>query len=218
MADGDKQQGGGGANNGIILAALVAVGGYFIVHQAPLNTSRPPTMESPFYEKSGDQDIVSRLWQDPFGAVAQSAAAKTECTPSPPKTGDSQHCRSPLFDASVVKGATVIGVMVPGAPYSDIAETRRRLRYAVTSALHAERYEPEDALHIGYFRPEAMGGMDASLHLPKVVPYEWFISARQPPFGPMPKILILWLKGMSRLMLKSGNRRRWRELYAAFAV
>ena len=24
--------------------------------------------------------------------------------------------------------------------------------------------------------------------------------------------------GMSRLMLKSGNRRRWRELYAAFAV
>jgi len=25
-------------------------------------------------------------------------------------------------------------------------------------------------------------------------------------------------RGMSRLMLKSGNRRRWRELYAAFAV
>lgn len=208
MADGDKHQGGGGgANNGLILVALVAVGGYFIVHQAPLNTSRPPTMEPAFYEKSGNQDIVSRLWQDPFGAVAPSAAAtKTECSPSSPKTGDARHCRSPLLDASgnsLAKDALVIGVMVPGGPYSDIAEMRRRLRYAVTSALHAERFEPEDAQHIGYFRPEAKPKapeakpkVDASLPLPEFVPYEWFkrelSDVISQPYK-TDKILILWL-------------------------
>lgn len=198
MADGDKHQGGGAAaNNGLMLAMLVAVGSYFIAHQAPLDTTRPPAMEVPLFEKSGHQDIVSRLWQDPFAAGAQLDEKKTECEPAKPETRDLRHCTSPLFDASGKRIADlVIGVMVPGAPYVDIAETRRRLRYAVTSALQAENFLPEDAQRIGYFRPEANPKTDATspspLPLPEVVPFElWFQATTV--FGSRRNVLILWI-------------------------
>jgi hypothetical protein len=47
----------------------------------------------------------------------------------------------------------VLGVTLPGAPYPELAETRRRLRYAVLSALHVAGYSPTDEKHIGEWRP-----------------------------------------------------------------
>jgi hypothetical protein len=45
----------------------------------------------------------------------------------------------------------LIGVDLPGDPYPEAVETRRRLRYAVLSALHVAKYVPVDNRHIGYF-------------------------------------------------------------------
>src|SRR5262249_42443480 len=40
---------------------------------------------------------------------------------------------------------------LPGAPFPEIAETRRRLRYAVLAAMHFRGFMPGDETHIGYF-------------------------------------------------------------------
>ena len=45
-----------------------------------------------------------------------------------------------------------IAVTLPGAPYPEIAEARRRLRYAVVAALHVAGFMPLDEGHIGYLR------------------------------------------------------------------
>ncbi len=49
------------------------------------------------------------------------------------------------------KNIMVLQVMLSGGPYVEDAETRRRSRYAVLSALGVAGYVPWDAEHIGYF-------------------------------------------------------------------
>ncbi|UJP01969.1 MAG: hypothetical protein LZF85_09245 [Nitrosomonas sp.] len=43
----------------------------------------------------------------------------------------------------------ILAVMVPGGAYAEDRETRLRSRYAITAALLAQGYAPEDADHIG---------------------------------------------------------------------
>jgi hypothetical protein len=47
-------------------------------------------------------------------------------------------------------GVTALAVMISAGPYGKQAETRLRARYAILSALAAEKYYPKDAEHIGY--------------------------------------------------------------------
>lgn len=123
------------------------------------------------------------------------AERKEETSEAPPEketqTGPPTlplHCRSPLLDEeghfrSKLDKVRVIGITAPGAPYFEDAEARRRLRYAVLSGLDLEGYQPQNAQHIGYFRPadhEKKG-------LPVAVPYEWFTRPGSEP------ILLLWI-------------------------
>lgn len=187
MADEDKKAGPGLSNNSFIVAALVASGAYYFYAMAPLQVSRPIVSEPQIHERFDGQDIESRLWQDPFAAVARAIESKHE----PPdfdcgtvlsgkqkehaaSDHEAQHCNSPLFDDAGKlregrKNAIVLGVTVSGAPYYEDGETRRRLRYAVLSGLHAEGYAPDDEQHLGYFRPLN----DAKIPLPETIPYEW---------------------------------------------
>lgn len=111
MADEDKKAGPGLSNNSFIVAALVASGAYYFYAMAPLQVSRPIVSEPQIHEKFDDQDIESRLWQDPFAAVARAIESKHEppdfgCKKLPsggPKERaasehEKQHCNSPLFD------------------------------------------------------------------------------------------------------------------------
>lgn len=108
------------------------------------------------------------------------------------------HCRSPLIGEnggflSELKKVRVIGVTAPGASYFEDAEARRRLRYAVLSGLQLERYEPRDALHIGYFRLE---GHDKK-GLPVAIPFEQFdysedLKQEDKDRSPS-RILLLWI-------------------------
>jgi hypothetical protein len=70
-------------------------------------------------------------------------------------------------------------VMVFGDPYAEDAEDRRRIRYAVMSALGAARLAPQYSRHIGFFYES--GGSP--------VPFEW---AYDPRFRDR-RVLILWL-------------------------
>jgi hypothetical protein len=105
------------------------------------------------------------------------------------------HCRSPLIVANgsflaELEGVSVIAVTAPGGRYFEDAETRRRLRFAILSGLHLERYTPKNEQQIGYFHP-----MDhEEKGLPAVIPFEWFERTpnkqREPP---KQQILLVWI-------------------------
>lgn len=79
-------------------------------------------------------------------------------------------------------GVALLGVMVPGGPYTEDAEFRRRTRYAVLAGLEASGYKPDDADKLGFFTYAK--GEDA----PEVVPFEFFTKHRV-----TCKIMVLWL-------------------------
>ena len=93
------------------------------------------------------------MWQDPFAAV-QNIFEKTNkqdlqdwCEGAPDRE---EPCRGPL--TAVDTGTTrVLSVLVPGAPYPEDAERRRRTRYAVLAGPEGAGFKPEDRRHLGYF-------------------------------------------------------------------
>jgi hypothetical protein len=146
MAD-DKSSGGWGS--GFIVLAFAAVSALYVAHQKPpLVSTRPSNIESQLDDLRGlRQDIDARLWQDPFGAVERGIASKRK-SDQPGNSGG--HA---LQGFGCPKDTLVLGVTLPGAPYPEVAETRRRLRYAVLSALHVAGYAPADEKHIGDWQP-----------------------------------------------------------------
>ncbi|MGH6796278.1 MAG: hypothetical protein ACREDH_14040, partial [Methylocella sp.] len=119
----------------IIVASLAVAGALFFTHEAPLQGSRPVMSEPQFHQSATSQDIETRLWQDPFAAVAKSldsvearnAGRCPENPDGPAPKGRASHCKSPLADADepALEKTLVIGVMVPGAPYAEDGEVRR---------------------------------------------------------------------------------------------
>jgi hypothetical protein len=180
MASEDKQAGTNFASGSVVVAALVAAGtSFFVNHEAPLHGLRPAMTEPQFHQSSTSQDIEARLWQDPFSAIAktiENAPGTSErCGVNLGGTAaasPASHCLSPLVketDKAKLETTKVIAVTLPGAPYMEDGEVRRRTRYAVSSGLERAGFVPEDEHHLGYFQPR-----DSDLTLPKVVPYEWF--------------------------------------------
>ncbi|MGH7059749.1 MAG: hypothetical protein ACREFH_05120 [Stellaceae bacterium] len=130
------------------MAAVAAVGAFYVTWQNPaLVSTRPTDAEYQGHAISAGQDIDARLWQDPFDAVARNVEAAGNRSP-PPGNGS-------LTDkAEIAEDDLAIAVTLPGAPYPEIAETRRRLRYAVLAALHVAGFMPADEGHIGYLRTD----------------------------------------------------------------
>ena len=201
MSEDDKKSPQGFGANSAIFVALFATGAYLYTQNAPLTVLRPPPLETRIEERFSAQDVEARLWQDPFDTVAREIKKadpkeKQDCEQAWSARKEHRalvaplHCRSPLIRAngefrSDANRVRVIGVTVPGAPYFEDAEMRRRLRYAVLSGLHLEDYEPRNEQHIGYFRPEDKHENG----LPVAVPFEWFNDERN---GSGP-VLLLWI-------------------------
>jgi hypothetical protein len=111
----------------------------------PLVSSRPTDLGPELHGVQSPQDVDARLWQDPFGAVKQYTDEKRN-------TESKSNLHSIDYFRKVVdKQTLLLGVTLSGAPYPEVAENRRRLRYAVLAGLHVSNYIPEDAKHIGYF-------------------------------------------------------------------
>jgi hypothetical protein len=153
MAD-DKQSGPGLGGNSIILLVAAATSAVYMGWRSPPLFSTRPT--EPGYEISQTksiQDIDARLWQDPFAAVERGLEDKGNGN----LDLEERHCLSDFHDvlnrkdpSGRPKHTLLIGADLPGDPYPEAAETRRRLRYAVLSALHVAKYVPVDDRHIGY--------------------------------------------------------------------
>ena len=188
------------ASGTIIVAGLAVAGSLFVAHDVPLQGSRPAMSESQFHQSATSQDIEARLWQDPFAAVAKVIETAEKAKPGKPANCSNDlagatlselptHCKPPLAekDPLALETTQVIGVTMPGAPYAEDGEVRRRTRYAVSSSLERAGFVPEDEHHLGYFRPQ-----DQNPRLPEVVPYEWFTNSRADQ-QVTHHVLVLWL-------------------------
>ena len=76
--------------------------------------------------------------------------------------------------------------MVPGEPYAEDAEDRRRIRYAVVSGLARSGYTPYNGRHIGLATVSLdKTGIPVVMH----VPFEWFIRKDETD----KPLLLLWI-------------------------
>jgi hypothetical protein len=114
---------------------------------------RPAVTDARIQKQAPPQIVEARLWQDPFAAVEKSREklvnqdTEQQCQGYP--VLEALPCKVPLGEGD---GETlVIAVTVPGAPYPEDAERRRRTRYAVLAGLERAGFVPEDMRHIGYF-------------------------------------------------------------------
>jgi hypothetical protein len=166
---------------------IVAVGGFWLLRQ-PLRSSRPEEA-APSTAVTDRQQPESRLWQDPFEAVAD---YQTQAAHHADGEEDTKH--QPTIAWPDFQGkALILPVMVAGSPYVEDRERRVRHRVAVLSALAAAGYVPTRDEGINYLVPQG-------LPFPEPVPYEWFaLDSPQLPSTPVKApqfgaVLVIWLK------------------------
>ncbi|WP_139558374.1 hypothetical protein [Methylotetracoccus oryzae] len=128
---------------------LVLVAGTVLVSEVPFHESRPSrqTRASPAYAQ-----VDARLWQDPFEAAASHLDPGDASVTLSAKPG--RHLARTMSDKLIgltSQPLNSVAVMLPGGPYFEESEARRRLRYAVLSGFDAaRRYLPEDPEHVQF--------------------------------------------------------------------
>jgi hypothetical protein len=197
------------------IAVLVGVVGVFALNQRPFQDVRPADSSAPVYRhtSSEDQDVEARLWEDPLGAVATAkaaddreaaAAAANQMAAAVPRPPANPAAAAAPFDHTTkrlqnlleanvdgVDSILVLGAMVPGAPYADDIETRRRIRYAVLAGLHRAAFVPVNSEHVGYITLSEVY-QDDPTHGHDIAAYEW-LTPDDVTEAPRHRVLILWL-------------------------
>jgi hypothetical protein len=183
---------------------VVGLAGAFAVNHRGFQDTRPRDQNAPAYRHtpSSAQDVEAREWEDPFTAVAvarrihappapaPAPAAKSDQTPPPAEPIHDLNRLAEDVRAHPHGPLLVLGAMVPGEPYADDMETRRRTRYAVLAGLSSSGYAPDDNGHVGYtslaFPPDTASR--------EIAAYEWFHSELPAEAGAQhPTVLVLWL-------------------------
>lgn len=190
-----------------VFALVLAVIGLIWTGPLPLFDERPASHMKSDFDKGQIQDVDARMWQDPLGAVEKEAGKVSTRQSSvhleqtqknelklvvqeevSPEKG--QHSPENLFPKAfndggkpTVDNVLMLAVLIPGGPYPEEEEGRRRKRYAVLSALATLNYVPKETEHIGYFKT----GMN---DLPEIVPFELFENAAG---LPRKGVIVLWL-------------------------
>ena len=166
---------------GVVAILLLAVGVF--VQQLPLERIRPVSKTKPVEVPLGLQTVPARLWQDPIDAARQDWEKLSADKANGPRMlrGKAERFKTSFaaqWNAACgeyvdcAKSLTVLGVVVFGGGYTESAESRRRSRYAVLSALSVSEMRPHDSEHIDYvMMGESAGGAGASWF----VPYELFM-------------------------------------------
>ena len=111
---------------------------------------------------------------------------KTEQPPPEPHTSDWLRESITKRDGEI----TVVAVSVLGGSFNEAAESRRRSRFAVVSALGFHHYHPENADAIGYFHIDLQETESNAGTL--TVPFEWF-GKRNGDSGKTSHVLVFWL-------------------------
>jgi hypothetical protein len=174
-------------NNSFFAAVLAVAGALYLNSDAALDRLRPDVFEtSP--ASHAYHDIEARSWQDPLAAVEAhrqtDAHAKTECKTQ----SDGKHCAQLIDEISRRPDAKIVAVMIPGGPFNEDSEVRRRLRFAVVAGLGRKGYLPDDPQRLDYFQVWADDQEQLSMDLP----YEWFRTDSSKP-DDKKYVLVLWV-------------------------
>jgi hypothetical protein len=161
------------------LIAIVFIASGIVVKSVPLESRRPVDPERVKFSHAGRQDVEARLWQDPFAAMLHIKGRSPE-----------DRCKEAIEDRAHHPGAlhksianrtfrehavSVLPVMVPGGPYFEDSEARRRSRYAVVSALLQSGWTPSSEDKLGYvWTLESCAAAPGARLAPELLPYEWF--------------------------------------------
>ncbi len=130
------------------IALVLGLAGAFAITQKPFQDTRPTSPNVPLNHHGDDKQAVeARLWEDPLTAVA---LARLQIGSFPLPVGTCDLANSIQGHASDNRRTLVLGVMVPGAPYTEDIETRRRARYAVLAGLYRADFLPVNRDHVGY--------------------------------------------------------------------
>jgi hypothetical protein len=135
----------------IVLVALLAAG--VLIKHEELKSARPNDSERVKFVPAGQQDVEARLWQDPFAAVEKHDGRSKAQTHVPAQLRD--RIKEIVQTGGQVR---IIGVSLFGGSYSEAAESRRRTRFAVLSALGFHGYSPDNSDAIGYFHVKLPNG------------------------------------------------------------
>jgi hypothetical protein len=146
MASQDSGGGGSFLNLNSILAIVTLLGGAWLVSHK-LASNRPVNASGGLRDFVGEQQVESRLWEDPF-----KFASKQDLIEGQIEIGTNL---TPLLDQITEHSRSgeqvlVLPVMISGGDYSEDQESRIRSRFAIVSALGQSGYAPEDAEHIGW--------------------------------------------------------------------
>ena len=181
-----------------LLMVLLTASGIF-VSTLPLESKRPADAERAKISYAGRQDVEARLWQDPF-TVMRRVKGETQQARCAEAKDDREHHPNTLSELiarrSRYQAVTVLPVMVPGGPYFEDGESRRRTRYAVVTALLNSGWEPSDEDKLGYvWTFESCIDNPWLRWAPELLPWEWF--SRKPGDGRSGSmasaLLVLWV-------------------------
>jgi hypothetical protein len=172
----------------IVMVVMLAAG--VLVKNIPLESARPTDPERVKYVPTSQQDVEARLWQDPFAAVEKHEKHSDQSNSSASHTVKSLHARILERNDPDLNRLTVVAVSVSGGSYAETAESRRRSRFAVVSALGFHRYYPENENAIGYFHIDLPESQSTPSTFDLVVPYEWYENRDG---GNTSTVLVLWL-------------------------
>src|SRR5215213_3187020 len=205
----------------VLLAAMTAGGVY--IYETPFQVWRPKSEDLGLRFTLGPEQVLARLWQDPFTAVDQYLNKENETIPN--DRSSENHSLGQFGGKQLAelaqqivsrdeKKIIIMPVMVNGGSYAEEIEQRRRTRYAVLSALGVAGYVPRNAEYIGYFQTpwpdnihvyDEQGEQSGTQKRQEpsfdpeslVVPYE-LVNTNKAAFedeqGPEP-VLVLWLNG-----------------------
>lgn len=192
-----------------VLALALTVIGFVWSGPVPLIAERPPSHMKSDSDGGKIQDVDARMWQDPLAIIQneikKSPSAERNVTVlydgknkvnvnihEAGHAATDGHAPKKIFHAAFEKEQIAtrnllqLGVMLPGGPYPEEEEGRRRKRYAVLSALFTLGYAPEETEHIGYFKIAQSEHPD----LPDAVPFEFIEKETH---SLRDRIVILWL-------------------------
>lgn len=211
--------------SGVLLVLAAAVGLNWF--DRPLKSRRPQQPEPYARDTFGDQDVRARLWQDPFEPVFTDFSAP-EASNKQRDADDSIHELASLAEKIWIRtGMRVAGemeadkdeatlhptlsrakteqqlvlmpVLVSGSSLAEDAETRRRTRQAIVSALAVKGFVPAAGERIGYIEthwdpPGRLTSGKAQVTVP--IPFEWFQRDLLRPQDQRPDaewVLVLWI-------------------------
>jgi len=215
--------------NAMPLIAVVLMASGILVKTVPLESRRPVDPQRVAFAPAGRQDVEARLWDDPF-AVMRALKSQTPAQRCSDAKNDLAHQAAALHGSIAYRtkrglAVSVLAVMVPGGPYFEDAEARRRSRYAVVSALLEKGWTPASEDKLGYvWTLESCNVAPWRRLAPELLPYEWFrfngngkgAEGEGAVGAPRRELLVLWvdesavssrpLQGVERIVERLAKR------------